>query len=127
MSARDDLGRTGPVAEIEMETEPELERREAPVPRPPLGERAPLFENPEAEELRSRWESVQASFVDEPRRSVEEADGLVKDLLERLESRFSGERERLEQEWAAGEQASTEDLRMALQHYRSFFERLLSI
>jgi hypothetical protein len=90
-------------------------------------EQAPLFEDREAQELRSRWESAQASFVDKPRRSVEEADGLVKDVLERLEERFSREHERLEEEWSSGDQATTEDLRVALQHYRSFFERLLTI
>jgi hypothetical protein len=88
---------------------------------------APLFSSAEAEQLRTRWESVQAGFVDEPRRAVEEADGLVRTVMERLSDGFTDQRERLEQEWGARDQVSTEDLRVALRHYRSFFDRLLRI
>ena len=111
----------------DIDLHPDLEEGRGREPGATRSERAPLFEDHESQELRSRWESVQASFVDKPRRSVEEADGLVKDVLERLEDRFSGEHERLEREWSSGDQATTEDLRVALQHYRSFFERLLTI
>ena len=90
-------------------------------------DRASLFDDLDADELRRRWEAVQASFVDAPRRAVEQADGLVKDVLGRLETRFSEERARLEREWSSDDQANTEELRVALQHYRSFFERLLAV
>jgi hypothetical protein len=70
---------------------------------------------------------VQASFVDEPRHAVEEADALVKDVVERLSESFSAQRERLEQAWTSEDEVSTEDLRQALQKYRSFFQRLLSL
>ena len=66
-----------------------------------------------------------ASFVDEPQMSVREADALVQELMQRLADSFSQERSRLEEQWERGEQASTEDLRTALQQYRSFFRRLL--
>jgi hypothetical protein len=88
---------------------------------------APLFSSEEAEQLRVRWESVQAGFVDEPRRAVEEADGLVRTVMERLTDGFTGQRERLEQEWGTRDEVSTEDLRVALRHYRSFFDRLLKV
>jgi hypothetical protein len=86
----------------------------------------PLFEQGEAADLSSRWESIQAAFVDRPRESVQQADDLVGDLIKRLSRTFAAERDSLEEQWADSDEASTEDLRVALQRYRSFFERLLS-
>jgi len=76
--------------------------------------------------FQSRWESIQTGFVDEPRQTVEQADELVAEVMKRLAEGFAGERERLEQQWGRGEDVSTEDLRVALQRYRSFFQRLLA-
>jgi len=90
-------------------------------------EAAPLFPSNELEELRSRWSGVQTAFVDEPRRAVEQADGLVASAMKRLAEVFAEERSKLEQQWDRGDNVSTEDLRIALQRYRSFFQRLLSI
>lgn len=87
----------------------------------------PLFSSNETQGLRSRWESLQVAFVDEPRHAVEEADRLVTETINGLSKGFSAEREKLEQQWHRGEDVSTEDLRLALRRYRSFFERLLSI
>jgi hypothetical protein len=69
---------------------------------------------------------VQTRFVDEPRGAVEDADGLVANVMKQLAEGFAQERERLEAQWDRGEDISTEDLRIALQRYRSFFQRLLS-
>lgn len=88
---------------------------------------APLFPNNELEELRNRWNGVQAAFVDEPRHAVEQADSLVASAMKRLAEVFAEERSRLEGQWDRGDNVSTEDLRLALQRYRSFFHRLLSI
>src|SRR5262245_26617346 len=88
---------------------------------------APLFASEEANGFRSRWNEIQITFVDEPRHAVEEADGLVANVMKRLAEVFAEERSRLEAEWSRGEQVSTEDLRLALQRYRSFFDRLLSV
>jgi len=90
-------------------------------------ETAPLFPANELEELRNRWSGVQTAFVDEPRRAVEQADGLVASAMKRLAEVFAEERSKLEQQWDRGGNVSTEDLRIALQRYRSFFHRLLSI
>lgn len=76
--------------------------------------------------LRGRWEAIQVRFVDEPRTAVEEADALVASVMQRLADGFAEERERLEGMWGRGEDVGTEDLRVALQRYRSFFHRLLS-
>jgi hypothetical protein len=90
------------------------------------GEREQLFVGDDAERFRSRWQEVQAGFVDEPRTAVQDADSLVAELMERLARTFADERSKLESQWDSGDDASTEDLRVALQRYRSFFERLLS-
>jgi hypothetical protein len=87
----------------------------------------PLLDAGRSGELRSRWESVQASFVDEPRSAVEQADGLVAEVLQDLARSFTKQRESLEKEWQLGDDVSTEELRQALRHYRSFFDRLLSL
>jgi hypothetical protein len=80
----------------------------------------------QVEELRERWTTIQSHFVDEPREAVEEADKLVLSAMKQIEEVFAAERANLEKQWSRGEQASTEDLRVCLQNYRRFFDRLLS-
>jgi hypothetical protein len=91
-----------------------------------VGEDEPLLPEDQSERFTTRWGEIQASFVDQPRESVEQADALVADLMQRLAASFSNERERLEAQWDQGDDVSTEDLRVALTRYRSFFDRLLS-
>ena len=86
----------------------------------------PLLPSDVTGDFQRRWEEVQAQFVDEPRGAVEQADGLVAKLMQQLAESFAQEREQLEAQWGRGEDISTEDLRVALQRYRSFFQRLLS-
>jgi hypothetical protein len=91
-----------------------------------VDERAPLFEGDDAQRLRERWELLQVTFVDQPRQAVEQADELVGELMERLTTGFSQRRAQLEAQWERGDEASTEDLRVAFTRYRSFFNRLLA-
>jgi hypothetical protein len=86
-----------------------------------------LIPNGELDGFRNRWTEVQTGFVDEPRKAVEQADGLVASAMKRLAEVFAEERSNLEKQWDRGDSVSTEDLRVALQRYRSFFHRLLSI
>lgn len=79
-----------------------------------------------AESYSSRWNSVKGEFVDEPRRAVADADALVGELLDELQELFKAQRSDIEKGLDADE-TSTEDLRLALRRYRSFFDRLLSI
>src|SRR5262245_41661044 len=88
---------------------------------------APLFADNDASGYRTRWNTIQTGFVDEPRKAVEEADTLVAEVMKRLAEGFSDERRRLETQWEHADQVSTEDLRLAMRRYRSFFERLLAI
>jgi hypothetical protein len=90
-------------------------------------ELSPLLSAKEEEDFRSRWNTIQSGFVDEPRRAVEDADGLVAQIMQRLAQSFSDQKGNLEIQWDNSQQVSTEDLRMALRRYRSFFDRLLSI
>ncbi len=87
----------------------------------------PLFAQTDAQDFRSRWERIQIGFVDEPRKAVEQADELVADAIKRLAEVFATERQKLEAEWDKTDNVSTEDLRVALRRYRSFFDRLLSV
>ena len=98
------------------QTEPEQESKETP-----------LMSDERAAEFRSRWDKIQTSFVDEPRNAVEHADSLVAEVMQFLAKTFADERQNLEGQWGQGKDVSTEDLRLALQRYRSFFSRLLSV
>jgi hypothetical protein len=87
----------------------------------------PLFAQNDTQDLHSRWEKIQIGFVDEPRKAVELADELVASAIKRLAEVFAAERQKLEAEWDKTDNVSTEDLRVALRRYRSFFDRLLSV
>jgi hypothetical protein len=95
--------------------------------RPAAMQMAPLFSSEQTSQLRDRWTDVQTGFVDEPRQAVEQADSLVAEVMQQLATTFADERGKLEQQWDRGDDISTEDLRVALQRYRSFFDRLLAV
>jgi hypothetical protein len=84
-----------------------------------------LLDREESEQLRTRWNEIQGMFVDDPRSAVQQADALVSEVVERITQMFADEHSALESQWKQGNDVSTEDLRRALQHYRSFFNRLV--
>jgi hypothetical protein len=86
----------------------------------------PLLASEQSDRFRGRWQSIQGRFVDEPESAVQEADELVKELMSQLSTTFDEERQSVESQLARKEDTSTEDYRVALKRYRSFFERLLS-
>jgi hypothetical protein len=86
----------------------------------------PLVPKRQVEELRTRWSTIQTNFVDQPRKAVEDADSLVVGALKQIQESFAVQRANLEKKWRHGDDVSTEDLRVALQHYRAFFDRLMS-
>jgi len=124
-----------PEEEVENERRVEAEERmpknRAPVDTRPAETReeelAPLFEGDEAKKFRSRWLAIQSKFVDDPSDSVKQADDLVSDVIKSVTMNFSNRRIALEKQWNGEAQASTEDLRMAIKRYRSFFDRLLTL
>ena len=79
----------------------------------------------EADHFRRRWDEIQTGFVDDPRRAVEEANRLVDEVTSRVVETFTSGRTELEAQWSRGDAVSTEELRVALQRYRSFFDSLL--
>lgn len=84
-----------------------------------------LLSREEIGELKSRWNSIQVGFVDEPHASVEQADALAAETMEKINKMLSFQRATLNELWVGHDDISTEDLRIALQHYRSLFNRLL--
>ena len=77
-------------------------------------------------DLRGRWEAVQASFVDDPRHAVAQADEMVSVAVAALQARVEQQREDLAETWRTGEQPSTDDLLVAFQRYRDLFDGVLS-
>ena len=110
-----------------LEGDPVTGREEFSRPAAEPVERTMLFRPDEAGQFRTRWTDVQGAFVDSPRSAVERADSLVAETMKRLAEMFSEERARLEAQWDRGDNVTTEDLRVALQRYRAFFDRLLKV
>ena len=105
-----------------------MQRPPAPAAKTPNEEQAtPLFSEEESRNLFTKWDALQVGFIDEPRRAVEQADNLVATAMKRTAEIFAEERARLEHQWDRGDNVSTEDLRVAMRRYRSFFRRLLTI
>ncbi len=106
-----------------------VKSQEAATPRETAEASAPvpLFSESEMGDFRSQWGKIQTAFVDEPRRSVENADKLVAAVMQKIAEGFANERARLEKQWDRGDNVSTEDLRVTLRRYRSFFDRLLKL
>ena len=88
---------------------------------------APLFESDEAEQFRTQWLEIQSRFVDDPSVSVKDADELVASIIKNITRNFADKRMALETQWKSGDDVSTEDLRVTMKRYRSFFDRLLTL
>jgi hypothetical protein len=119
---------TDPRAAETQPAEASAAQAQPPQAQPPASALFSGPDSPDLEAITRRWREIQATFVDSPQQAVRDADALVTDLLNRLTQLLTAEHHHLESRWNRGnDQLSTEDLRMALQHYRSFFQRLLSI
>jgi hypothetical protein len=114
------------VAEERRERDEQVRENRAPAATA-REELVPLFEDEDAKRFRNQWLSIQSKFVDDPRESVKQADDLVAGVLKSVTMGFSDRRVALEKQWNSGENISTEDLRVALKRYRSFFDRLLTL
>ena len=88
----------------------------------------PLFSEAEMGDFRSQWSNVQTKFVDERRRTVEDADKLGAAVMQRLAEGFANERSGLEKQW--GTMVTTCPLRTCASPYSvidPFFDRLLKL
>ena len=129
-----DLGRDGAASEGRLTTDQIANPGATPAAAPQAGgedrseaEAAQLLDPKDREAMTRRWRDIQADFVDQPQKAMQDADALVAGLMQQLAQMFSQERSQLEAQWSRGDQVSTEDLRVSLQRYRAFFERLLSV
>ncbi|MGH8901055.1 MAG: hypothetical protein ACRDYA_05085 [Egibacteraceae bacterium] len=122
----DDLAGTHPSPPETSEPVEPIEMGPGPTATHTVSDQTPLLAAEKTEEYRWRWDAIQAHFVDSPRDAVADADELVAELMRHLAEVFSRERGDLEASWERGEDISTEDLRVSLQRYRSFFNRLLA-
>jgi hypothetical protein len=84
---------------------------------------SPADESKVAASESTRWHEIQVMFVDDPRSAVETAAGLVDDSSQALVAFVKEQQDSLRAAWH-GEDAGTEELRVALQHYRAFGTRL---
>jgi hypothetical protein len=119
-----DMAAAGPASEG---AAPQADENAGTVAEVAADERTPLMPADAAEQFQARWQETQADFVDDPRSAVTRADALVAEVMKRVAEEFARERDGLEKQWNEGTEASTEDLRLAFQRYRSFFGRLLSL
>lgn len=127
-SSRTDEPTRDDVRQDEATTDREVRRTVSGTPADVApAEQTALFDHSSLDEFNGRWSEIQTSFVDEPRKAVEQADGLVADVIGRIGDSFEKQRSQLEGQWDSGGDVSTEDLRQAFQRYRSFFSRLLGI
>ena len=96
----------------------------APAPAEPLPAGAAEFPAASATaSMTARWHEIQAMFVDDPRSSAEMAAGLVEESVQALVASVREQQDSLLAAWH-GENAGTEELRTAVQHYRAFGGRL---
>lgn len=89
------------------------------------GSSAALVTPEQTEHFRTRWNEIQGEFVDEPLKAVQQADALISEVIDQITQVFANEHHSLEGKWNQGNNVSTEDLRLSLQHYRTFFNRLV--
>ncbi|MFD5429226.1 hypothetical protein [Streptomyces sp. NPDC127084] len=122
-AAPQDAPEDAPAAEGAPETTPEAAPSAESAEEPA---RQALVPSGEAEDYRDRWQQIQGTFVDDPREAVRNADTLVAEVIQSLAATFADHKRELEDQWSRGEEIQTEDLRVALQHYRSFFNQLLN-
>ncbi|MEU4534259.1 hypothetical protein AB0G15_05245 [Streptosporangium sp. NPDC023825] len=85
-----------------------------------------LFDQ-DADDVRRRWQEVQAGFVDDPRDAVERADSLLDEVTSSLRNALETRATELQGRWKNTEKNDTEDLRTALRDYRATLEQLLNI
>ena len=120
---------SGPLSEQHVVLRPgaaQDERAEPEQAEPTSAGELPLLDAAASDDFLRRWSDVQARFVDDPQAAVRAADALVTELVQALAAGFTQHKEGLEQSWRSGGEPGTEQLRLALQQYRSFFQRLLA-
>ena len=125
--SRPDSGDSSSTPQLVGEAGPAADAGDEPRSSRPQVDSFELLDRTDRESFHDRWRRIQIGFVDDPREAVEHADALVAEAMKRLAEIFAQERQSLEAQWGEGTSVSTEDLRVALQRYRAFFQRLLVV
>jgi len=86
---------------------------------------AQLFRPDVVDQFRTEWQHIQTRFVDDPKDAVHGADELVTEVMRSLASTFAAHKNSLDGQWQRGGEVATEELRVTLRRYRSFFNQLL--
>ena len=71
-----------------------------------------------------QWPAIQAMFVDDPKGSVQRAAAAAEEVAKAFVASLQREQVALRASWEDARDATTEDLRTALQQYRAFCGRL---
>jgi predicted lipid-binding transport protein (Tim44 family) len=98
--------------------------QKAPQNQAPVAARTRLFEEKDVNQFREQWRELQAGFVDEPRGAVREADILVSQMMDTLTAQLAEQKRSLQ---GQSDAVDTEQLRVALQRYRSLFDQMLQV
>jgi hypothetical protein len=120
-SAADQEQQPDIAANVESETHDEA-NQDGPPPATAITGRPFLSDGGVFEE---RWNTIQISFVDDPRQAVQGADQLVTEAMDDLAKILVSQRKMLQAGWRDSEDVDTEQLRHVLQHYRTFLLGLL--
>ncbi|MFB9530380.1 hypothetical protein [Nonomuraea roseola] len=107
--------------DVPVESEPAPARAQAVPPQ-----RAALFDQ-DVDQAHTRWHDLQATFVDDPRQAVEQADQLVDEVVNALTSSLTTRTSELGGRWKNTDQGDTEQLRLALRDYGAMLEQLLAL
>jgi hypothetical protein len=90
----------------------------------PAAAESAIWTEDSTRDLRERWREAQLGFVDDPQQAADEIRTLVNEAAEALTAALASHREQLNS-WPAN--GDTEQYRMIVQRYHTFFERLLTL
>ncbi|MBS2967051.1 hypothetical protein KGA66_28720 [Actinocrinis puniceicyclus] len=88
-------------------------------------EPGPVLARQTADDLRERWRGIQAEFIDDPGRAVEDADRLVTDAARAFTTQLEERRHTLTSAWQQDGNKETEQLRLTMRHYRALVDQIL--
>ena len=120
--AREPDGQVEPVEPVE----PITATATATAPAPATDSSGRLWPEETVQDLRERWRDVLLRFVDDPPAAADQAETLVKEVLDGFSAAVATHKGELDG-WRGGDRADTEQMRMAVRRYQELFDRLLAV